>query len=110
MKSIIYLLFIFFLNISFADEVEIENATLSVAGSDVDLQFKIKGGAQKQVKILFHGSTNGFTETSTIQSYFLWTTSSELGKTTVTEMLQDGWDLKQMFFINNSQAYLLFEK
>ena len=97
---------------AFAADIPVEGTRLDVTGADVNLNFRIAGGASPDVKILFCDCTAGFSETSTIQPMMLWFASSPNGKTTVKQMVQDGWKISQIFSTHatNKQFYIVFLK
>lgn len=91
--------------VSFAGEFAVENPGLSLYGNEVTMRMSIKdAGLTSQVKVYFHGNTTGFTETSVLQPYYDWYVSSEDNKTSLAELYQQGWVVRQIIPYNATAA------
>jgi hypothetical protein len=66
-----------------------------------------------EVKVLFKGDTVGFSETSELQPYMAWYISADYGKTTMKQMIEDGWKVQSVVPYNSNAAkqfYITFTK
>jgi hypothetical protein len=94
-------------------EIPIQNEQLTLSGNSLNLKFDLAGPVSgREAKILYGDKTlrpwEGFDENTTIQPYSFWYQRVETGKTTIQEMLIEGWDLRQIFWLSKDQAYFYF--
>jgi hypothetical protein len=118
-KSIIFVMAALLLTAAYAYaevDIPIQNEQLTLSDTTVNLKFDLAGpAAGREVKILYGDlsaskGAEGFDENTTIQPYTFWFQQVETGKTSVAEMVSQGWDLRQIFWVNSSQAYFYFIK
>lgn len=106
---------IFYASITLAGELPVSNAKLDVNGNNVNLNFNVSGdGNSSDVKVLFKGDAgSGLTENTELQSYNEWVLSMDTNKTTMKEMILNGWKLQQLIPYNATgakQFYIVFVK
>lgn len=114
-KSLCFLMIIFYASITSAGELPVSNPKLDVNGNNVNLNFDVSGDASsRDVKVLFKGETSsGLSENTELQPYFEWYISSDTNKTTMKEMILNGWKLQQVIPYNATgakQFYIVFVK
>lgn len=100
--------------IAHAGNIEVVNPEMDLQGKTVTMKAEMTGNfPQPEIKVLFHGSTSGFSETSDIQPYYAWWSGLDIEKTNLKEMYANGWRLIQMTPYNANAAkqfYLIFQK
>ena len=67
--------------------------------------------AAKEVKVLFFGNSAGpLDETSNLQPMLEWRRETQVGKTTLQEMIQNGWTIQSVIPQGNSQMFFIFTR
>ena len=74
-----------------------------------DPAVSVKDVAIKDVRVLF-ADVSGLTENSTIINAQDWSAGIYDHKTTIKEMIQQGWKLQNMTAVNAKQFYFVFVK
>ena len=112
MKRLIVLLAVLAMaSVSFATDIPVEKPALSLDGNTVTMKADITGTVSpQQIKIMFCTGILG-SENREIQPYYDVLFSTGLNKTTIANILNDGWKLFQVIPANTKEQFIIiFQK